>query len=101
MQTIGLVLAPAYAQRVIQARAQLAEDPALGRVLDPPFAHFTLQMAADYDWAGLEIALTEFARQQQPVPIRTVGLLTVTGPSTGITVEPYRDDRLAAFHAAF
>ena len=43
--------------------------------------------------------LTDFARKQAPIPIRTVGLLTVTGPSTGITLEPYRDERLARFHA--
>jgi 2'-5' RNA ligase len=100
MQTLGLLLPAEYAQRVIQARAKLADDPALGRILDPPFAHFTLQMAEGYDWSDLEVALTEFARQQAPFQIRTVGLLTVTGPSTGVTLEPYRDDRLAAFHAA-
>jgi 2'-5' RNA ligase len=100
MQTLGLLLADEYAQRAIQARAKVAADPALGRILDPPFAHFTLQMADDYDWSGLESALTAFARQQAPFQIRTVGLLAVTGPSTGITIEPYRDDRLAAFHAA-
>ena len=43
--------------------------------------------------------MTDFARKQAPIPIRTVGLLTVTGPSTGITLEPYRDERLARFHA--
>ena len=100
MQTIGVLFPDEYARRVIQARAKLAEDPALGRILDPPFAHFTLQMADDYDWPGLENALNEFARTQSSFEIRTVGLLTVTGASTGITIEPYRDDRLTAFHAA-
>ncbi len=100
MQTLGLHLPQPFAGRVIDARARLAQDPALGRIHDAPFAHFTLQMAEDYDWDGLAPALTRFARQQTPVPIRTVGLLTVTGPSsTGIAVEPYRDDRLARFHA--
>ena len=101
MQTIALLLPEPFATRVTEARALLAEDPALGSVLDPPFAHFTLQMADDYDWDGLRAALTEFVRGQAPIPIRTVGLLTVTGPSTGITLEPYRDDRLAQFHADF
>jgi hypothetical protein len=56
-------------------------------------------MADDYDWDGLAEAVSDFARGQSPIPIRTVGLLTVTGPtSTGITLEPYRDDRLARFH---
>jgi 2'-5' RNA ligase len=99
MQTLALLLPEPFASRVVEARARLAEDPALGRIQDPPFAHFTLQMADDYDWDGLADALTRFARQQAPIPIRTVGLLAVTGPSTGITVEPYRDDRLARFHA--
>ena len=71
----------------------------MGRVHDAPFAHFTLQMAEDYDWPGLEAALVDFAQRQKPIPIRTVGLLTVTGPSTGIAIEPYRDARLAEFHA--
>jgi 2'-5' RNA ligase len=99
MQTLGLLLPEPFAGRVIDARARLAADPLLGRIHDPPFAHFTLQMAEDYDWDGLAEALTGFAREQPPLPIRTVGLLTVTGPSTGITLEPYRDDRLARFHA--
>jgi 2'-5' RNA ligase len=94
-----LLLPEPFAGRIIDARARLAEDPALGRMHDPPFVHFTLQMAEDYDWDRLAEALTSFARQQTPVPIRTVGLLTVTGPSTGITLEPYRDERLARFHA--
>ncbi len=99
MQTLGLLLPEPFAGRVVDARARLAEDPVLGLIHDPPFAHFTLQMADDYDWDGLADALARFARQQAPIPIRTVGLLTVTGPSTGITLEPYRDDRLARFHA--
>jgi 2'-5' RNA ligase len=99
MQTLALLLPEPFAGRVIDARARLAEDPVLGRILDPPFAHFTLQMTEDYDWDGLAEALARFARQEAPIPIRTVGLLTVTGPSTGITLEPYRDDRLARFHA--
>jgi 2'-5' RNA ligase len=101
VQTLALLLPEPFASRVVDARAALAEDPALGRIQDPPFAHFTLQMAEDYEWDGLADALARFARQQAPIPIRTVGLLTVTGPSTGITVEPYRDDRLARFHAEF
>src|SRR6478736_1665886 len=88
-----------FAGRVVEARARLSEDPQLGRVLDPPFAHFTLQMVDEYDWDALAPALADFARKQAPIPIRTVGLLTVTGPSTGITLEPYRDERLARFHA--
>jgi 2'-5' RNA ligase len=99
MQTLALLLPEPFAGRVIDARARLAEDPALGRIHDPPFAHFTLQMTDDYDWDGLAEALARFAHQQAPVPIHTVGLLTVTGPSTGITLEPYRDDGLARFHA--
>src|SRR4051812_20630032 len=94
VQTLGLLLPEPFATRIIEARARLAEDPVLGYISDPPFAHFTLQMADDYDWDGLAGALAEFARQQAPLAIRTVGLLTVTGASTGITLEPYRDDRL-------
>jgi hypothetical protein len=100
MQTLCLLLPEPYAQRVTEARAKLMADAALGRVHDPPFAHFTLQMADDYDWEGLAPALAAFARQQQPIPIRTVGLLCVTGAYTGVAIEPYRDTRLADFHAA-
>ena len=99
VQTLGLLLPEPFATRIIEARARLAEDPILGRIPDPPFAHFTLQMADDYDWGGLAGALADFASQRQPLPIRTVGLLSVTGPSTGITLEPFRDDRLARLHA--
>jgi 2'-5' RNA ligase len=99
VQTLALLLPEPYAGRIVEARAQVAEEPELGRIHDPPFAHFTLQMADDYDWDGLGAALVEFASRHVPISIRTTGLLTVTGRSTGITLEPYRDDSLARFQA--
>src|SRR5687767_11148241 len=30
----------------------------LGAIYDPPFVHATLQLAEEYDWPGLEAALT-------------------------------------------
>ena len=53
MQTLALLMPEPFAGRVVEARARLSEDPQLGRVLDPPFAHFTLQMVDEYDWDAL------------------------------------------------
>jgi hypothetical protein len=100
MQSVCVVLPGEYTRRVVDARARLAEDPAIGAIYDPPFAHFTFQLAEDYDWDGLAEALGAFARTWQPFSLRTVGLLLHTGDSVGVMVAPYKDRALSQFHAA-
>ena len=98
MQSVCSVIPAAFNSQVIEARAGLSEDPLLGAIYDPPFAHFTHQLAEDYDWEGLEQALREFARTHQPFEARTIGLLCATGEDTGITVGVYRSPALVAYH---
>jgi 2'-5' RNA ligase len=78
----------------------LCEDPAIGAIYDPPFAHFTLQLAEEYDWTGLERALAGFTQEWEPFELQTVGLLAFTGPNTGIAIAPRKDQRLLDFQAA-
>jgi 2'-5' RNA ligase len=78
----------------------LCEDPLLGAIYDPPFVHFTLQLAEEYDWEGLTAALEGFAKRWTPFELSTVGLLAFTGKGTGIAVSPRKDRSLAEYHAA-
>ena len=99
MQSVCTLLPAEYFQRVIDLRASLSEDPTLGAIYDPPFVHFTHQLAEDYDWDGLEQGLAEFAKRQSPFEICTIGLFVFTGNSATITVAPLRDRRLTDLQA--
>lgn len=100
MQSVCGLVSPDYFRQVVDLRASLGEDPAIGRIYDPPFVHFTLQLAEEYDWQGLERDLATLAKTLKPFELRTVGLLAFTGNGTGIAVAPYKDRQLAEFHAA-
>lgn len=100
MQSVCGLVSSDYFRQVVDLRASLCEDPAIGAIYDPPFVHFTLQLAEEYDWQGMERALTALAKDLKPFEMRTVGLLAFTGNGTGIAVAPYKDRQLAEFHAA-
>ena len=63
MQSVSAVIADPYVRRVVDARAAVCDEPAIGQIYDPPFAHFTIQLAEDYDWAGLQEALARSSRR--------------------------------------
>jgi 2'-5' RNA ligase len=98
MQSVCSVLPPEFNARVIEARALFAENPAIGVIYDPPFAHFTHQLAEDYDWDGLEAALAEFAARQRPFEVTTTGILSFTGRSAGAAVAAFRSEELLEYH---
>lgn len=98
MQSVCSVIPAEFNRQIIEARAGLSEDPLLGAIYDPPFAHFTHQLVEDYDWGGLENALAEFADKHPPFEARSIGLLCATGEDTGITVGVYRSPELVAYH---
>ena len=98
MQSVCSVIPAEFNRHIVDARADLCEDPLLGAIYDPPFAHFTHQLAEEYDWDGLEAALRDFAAAHEPFEARTIGLLVATGEDTGITVGVYRSAELIAYH---
>jgi 2'-5' RNA ligase len=98
MQSVCSVIPAEFNQQVVDARALLCEDPLLGAIYDPPFAHFTHQLAEDYDWDGLEKALAGFASTHQPFAARTSGLLCLTGNVILIAVGVFRSPELVAYH---
>jgi len=101
MQSVCTLLPDEYTQRILDARASICEDPVLAAIYDPATAHFTHQLAANYDWEALEAALADFAKQWRPFEIRTTGLLVFTnGPSPTITAGVLNNSRMAEFHAA-
>jgi len=99
MQSICTLLPDELALKVTEARATMAEEPSIGSLYDPPFAHFTLQLAEDYDWPRLEAALTEFTRNEMPFEARTIGLL-IWG-NGDVAVAPYLSEDLRAFQERF
>lgn len=85
MQSVCALFPAKFFRRIIDLRAELCEDPALGAIYDPPFVHMTLQLAEEYDWPSLESALVQVAQQHQPFDVRTVGVLAFTGKEAGIS----------------
>jgi 2'-5' RNA ligase len=101
MQSACSLIPLEFASQIVDARAALSEDPVIGAIYDPPFAHFTHQLAEDYDWDGLGEALADFAAKHQPFEARTSGLLCFTGPnSADVAVAVFRSPDLLAHHAA-
>lgn len=100
MQSVCALFPAEFFRRIVDLRAELCEDPALGAIYDPPFVHMTLQLAEEYDWHGLESALVQVAQLHQPFDVRTVGVLAFTGKEAAIAIAPYKDEQLAKFHAA-
>jgi 2'-5' RNA ligase len=99
MQSICTILPEDLAEKVAEARAMMSEEPSIGRFYDPPFAHFTLQLAEDYDWPRLEAALSEFTRNETPFEAKTIGLLL--WGNGDVAVAPYLSEELRAFQERF
>ena len=99
MQSICTLLPEELAAKVAEARAIMSEEPSIGRLYDPPFAHFTLQLAEDYDWDQLEAALTEFTRTEKPFEASTSGLLVFGNGD--VAIAPYLSESLRAFQERF
>ena len=101
MQSVCSLLPLEFATQIVDARAALSEDPTIGAIYDPPFAHFTHQLAEEYDWDGLSAALAEFAARAKPFAARTVGLLSFSGEqSYGVLAAVHRSPELLAYHEA-
>ena len=99
MQSICTLLPDEFARQVVDARALLAEEPSIGAIYDPPFVHFTQQLAEEYDWKGLAGALAEFAAKEQPFEAQTMGLwVNGNGETVDVAVIPYASEQLRAFH---
>ena len=99
MQSICTLLPDDFAQLVVNARADLAEKPSIGAIYDPPFVHFTQQLAEEYDWDGLARALAEFTANEQPFEAQTMGLwVGGNGENVDVAVVPYASEQMRDFH---
>lgn len=99
MQSVCTLLPDEFEQRIVAARAQMAEEPAIGAIYDPPFAHFTQQLAEEYDWAGLASALQTFAAAEEPFEVKTQGLwVSGNGELVDVAVIPYASRQMRDFH---
>ena len=98
MQSICTLLPATLADRVVEARALMAEEPSIGAIYDPPFAHFTLQLAEDYEWNGLADALAEFSVRETPFEAGTLGLwVGGNGEQTDVAIIPYASEQMRDF----
>ena len=99
MQSVCTLLPEEFAQRIVNARAQMAEEPSIGAIYDPPFAHFTQQLAEEYDWEGLAAAIAAFAAKEQPFEAKTLGLwVGGNGEYADVAVIPYASEQMRDFH---
>ena len=99
MQSVCTLLPEQFAQRIVNGRAQMAEEPSIGAIYDPPFAHFTQQLAEEYDWDGLSAAIAAFAAKEQPCEAKTLGLwVGGNGESADVAVIPYASAQMRDFH---
>lgn len=65
-----------------------------------PLPHFSWQIAEDYDWDALELALQEIAATIEPFTVRTTGLALFTGESPVVFIPVVRTKELSEFHDA-
>ena len=99
MQSVCTLLPEEFEQRIVAARAQMADEPSIGAIYDPPFAHFTQQLAEEYDWDGLTAAIAAFAAKEQPFEAKTLGLwVGGNGENVDIAVMPYASQQMRDFH---
>lgn len=100
MQTVCTRLPEPYWSRVLDYRTELAKDPLLAALFDPPTAHLSHVLCEDLDWEGLEPALAEFAKHQKAFELRSSGLICFTGEAAFIVIRVLKDDHLAEYHEA-
>jgi 2'-5' RNA ligase len=99
MQSICTLLPEDLRRKVVEARAILSEEPSIGAIYDPPFAHFTLQLAEDYEWDGLAEALQKLAADVEPFQAQTLGLLLWGNSGLDFAAMPHADEGLRDFQA--
>ena len=63
-----------------------------------PLPHFSWQIAEDYDWDALSLALQEIAVQSEPFTVRTGGLALFTGERPVVYIPIVRTRELSEFH---
>ena len=99
MQSVCTLLPEEFEQQVVAARALVAEEPSIGAIYDPPFAHITHQLAEEYDWEGLGAAIAAFAAKEQPFEAKTMGLwVGGNGEQADVAVIPYASEQMRDFH---
>ena len=99
MQSVCTLLPEEFAQRIVDARAQMAEEPSIGVIYDPPFAHFTQQLAEEYDWDGLSAAMAEFAAKEEPFDVPTLGVwIGGNGEFADAAVIPLANEQMRDLH---
>lgn len=99
MQSVCTLLPEEFEQRVVDARALMAEEPSIGAIYDPPFTHLTHQLAEEYDWEGLAAAIAAFAAKEQPFEAKTMGLwVGGNGEQADVAVIPYASEEMRDFH---
>lgn len=77
---------------------ELETDCGLTGIQVTPLPHFSWQIAEDYDWGALELALGEIAAGCQPFSVRTAGLALFTGEIPVVYIPVVRTRELSELH---
>lgn len=98
MHAIVSLLDDSNAGRVLSIWQDLEVECDLSGIKVTPIPHFSWQIAAGYDFEGLEPVLEEIASQAKPFYARANGLGLFTGEKPVAYVPLVRDANLSAFH---
>ena len=99
MQSVCTLVPEEFEQRIVAARVRMAEEPSIGAIYDPPFAHLTQPLAEEYDWEGLTAATAAFAAEEEPFEVKTLGLwVGGNGGNVDVAVIPYASRQMRDFH---
>lgn len=77
---------------------ELEADCDLKGIHVTPLPHFSWQIAEDYEWTALELALQKITADAQPFTVRTTGLALFTGVSPVVYIPVVRTGELSEFH---
>ena len=100
MHGIVSLLDPEHTRLVESLWVELENEFGLTSLYAPRIAHFTYQIAEDYDLKRLAAALEQFAQRQRPFRVRTTGLGLFTGGSPVLYIPVVRDADMTRIHAA-
>lgn len=94
---VSLLDAPHY-KLVEELWAELETECGLRGIHVTPLPHFSWQIAEDYDWHALEIALADLAQSLPTFRVRTSGLALFSGVNPVIYIPVVRSAGLSQVH---
>jgi 2'-5' RNA ligase len=100
MHGVVSLLDPQAARLVESIWVELENEFGLSSMYVPRIAHFSYQIADEYNVKRLGAALEQLAQSQRPFRVRTTGLGLFTGSRPVLYIPVIRNSELAQMHSA-